>query len=220
MRKRIAAVAALSMLPVVAATAPAQAASSCNVFVPSKVSITSPYRTVTGRYSSGCLQSTDWAAWDVVHPTEGPGEFFFFEGQSSETLDWYAWYPLGTYTVRAEGGYDTNYNPVVQNSPKMTVRVGSRVSASTSRSGNYVTVKAKATRYSRSAETYRNWPGATAVLRQKKCSTCSWQTVKTGTTNRYGQASFTVYASTKRSWQVVTSNTSSTWGRTSSTLTR
>lgn len=220
MLKRVAEAAALSLLPLAASPAPAQAAYSCSVSAPSKVSITSSYRTITGTYSEGCRRYADWATWSVVHPTQGPWDFFFYDGQTSERLDWYDWSPLGTYTVRPEGAYDHNYRRMNQNTRTMTVRLGSRTAASSSRSGRYVTVKATATRYSPNAQTYRGWAGAKVSLRQKSCASCSWKWVKSGKTDSKGRVSIKAYASTNRYWQIATIDSSTTWGKASTTLRR
>lgn len=223
MLKRIAAVAALSLVPLAAASAPADAARSCGISVPSKVSIYSPYRTITGWYSAGCRTYADWAVWSVVHPTQGTYDGFVYDradGRTSESLDWYDWNPTGTYSVRPEGAYDRWLNDMTQNSRTMTVKLGSKTAGSSSRSGRYVTVKATATRYSPYAGSYRAWSGAKVSLRQKSCSSCSWRWVASGRTNSYGRASIKTYASTSRYWQIATVDTSTTWGRASGTLRR
>lgn len=220
MLKRFAAVAALSLLPLAAAPAPAQAAPSCTISVPSKVSITKPYRTITATYSSGCRTYADEAWWDVVHPTQGPMDFFDYEGRSKQSIDWYDWNPRGRYTVRAQGAWDDDFRKLKQNSPKMTVKLGSKTGISTSRSGTYVTVKGTATRYSPNAERFRPWSGATVTLHSKSCSSCSWKRVKTVKTNSAGKVSIKTKASAKRYWRITTSDSSNTWGKTSSTLRR
>ncbi len=219
MLKRIAAVAVVSLVPLTVASAPADAAGSCGVSVPSKVSVYSPYRTVTASFSKGC-SNAESAWWSVVHPTQGPFEVFDYEGRYSQSAEWYDWNPTGTYSVRPGGAYDHNWNGMTQNSPKMTVKLGSRMSGSSSRAGRYVTVKGTATRYSPYAGTYRAWSGAKVSLRQKSCSSCSWKWVKSGTTNRYGRVSIKTYASTSRYWQIATTDSSTTWGKASSTLRR
>lgn len=223
MLKRVAAAAALSLVPVAVTAVPAQAAYSCSVSTPSKVSITSPYKAITAKFSSGCLRYADWASWSVIHPTQGSFEYLYFDGStSSDTMDWYDWNPMGTYTVRPEGAYDYNYNAMTQNSRKMTVKLGARQSISTSRSGRYVTVKGTSTRYSRTSypSGFRAWPGTKVALRQKTCSSCSWKWVKSGTTDRYGRATFKAYASTTRYWQLATVDSSTTWGRASTSARR
>ncbi|MEN3123329.1 hypothetical protein [Janibacter sp. LM] len=220
MLKRVAAAAALSLVPTVMVAAPSQAAYSCSISVPSKVSVTSTYRAITAKFSAGCLGYTESAWWDIMHPTQGWEGAFNFDGASSDVEDWYDWSPLGTYTIRPDFAYDYNYNDVHQNTRTMTVRLGSRTAASSSRSGRYVTVRATATRYSPSAGTYRAWSGAKVSLRQKSCSSCSWKWVRSGTTDRYGRVSLKAYASTTRYWQIATVDTSNTWGKASTTLKR
>ena len=57
MRKRVAAVAALSVLPLGLTAAPAHAAGSCSIVVPNKVQVSQPYRTIQGQLSSDCSSS-------------------------------------------------------------------------------------------------------------------------------------------------------------------
>lgn len=217
MLARVAAVAAISLVPTAVAVAPAQAAGSCSISVPSKVSVYSHYREITAKYSAGCRTYGEWGWWSVVHPTQGPIQTFTYEdGISSESVDWYDFLPTGTYKVRPEGAFDHDYDNLPQNSTTMTIKLASRTSASSTRSGRYVTVKGTAKRYSPGAGGYRPWSGAKASLQMKSCSSCSWKYVKSGTTNGSGVVAMKAYASTSRYWRVVTSDTSSTWGRASS----
>lgn len=220
MLKRVAAVAALSLLPVAAAPAPAQAAGTCTISVPSTVSVTKPYRTITATYSSGCRKYADEAWWDVVHPRQGPVDFFDFEGTSKQTIDWYDWNPRGTYTVRAAGAWDDDFTKMTQNSPKMTVKLGSKLGISTSRSGSYVTVRGTATRYTPTWERFRSWSGASVSLYSKSCSSCSWKRVTTTKTNSTGKVTVKTKASSARYWKITTASSSNTWGKTSATLRR
>ncbi|WP_252975960.1 hypothetical protein [Janibacter melonis] len=216
MLARVAAVAAISLVPTAVAVAPAQAYGSCSISVPSKVSIYSPYREITAKFSAGCYRYAESAWWDVVHPSQGYAGAFHFDGSSTDTIDWYDWDSLGTYKVRGDFAYGPGSSDVAQNSTTMTVKLGSRTTASSTRSGRYVTGKGTARRYSPAAGGYRPWSGAKASLQMKSCSSCSWKYVKSGTTNGSGVVTMKAYASTSRYWRVVTSDTSSTWGRASS----
>lgn len=217
MLARVAAVAAISLVPTAVAVAPAQAYGSCSISVPSKVSIYSPYREITAKFSAGCVRYAQDAWWDIVHPTQGYSGGFNYDGtHSTDTIDWYDFKGTGTFKIRPEGAYDDDYDDLPQNSTTMTVKLGSRTTASSTRSGRYVTVKGMAKRYSPAAGGYRPWSGAKASLQMKSCSSCSWKYVKSGTTNGSGVVTMKAYASTSRHWRVVTSDTSSTWGRASS----
>lgn len=222
MFKRALAVTAASLLPLTLVAAPsAQAAPACNISVPSKVAIVSPYRTVKGTFSSGCRSDAEYAFWSVVHPTKGSYDSFWFDpGMTSETLDWYDWNPVGVYTVRGEGAYDLDYDRMAQNSPKMTVKYGSRQYISTSRSRSTVTIAGTTTRYSPRAERYAVLSGYRVYLQSRACSTCAWKPVTSATTNRYGKVTFKRTSSTARYWRVKTVDTSSTFGRTSATSRR
>lgn len=223
MLKRAAAAAALSLVPIAVTAVPAQAAYSCGVTVPSKVSITSEYRGITAKFSRGCQLYGDWGWWNVIHPTQGTTEIIDFESPAtSDTIDWYDWNPTGTFTVRPEGAWDYNYNAMTQNTTKMTVKLGARQTISTSRAGSYVTVKGTATRFSPNSypSGFRAWSGTKVTLRQKTCSSCSWKWVKSGTTDRYGRVTLKAYASSARYWQLATADSSTTWGRASSSAKR
>ncbi|WP_068402270.1 hypothetical protein [Kribbia dieselivorans] len=208
-----AALVAVLIVPLFAAAAPAQAAYSCNVTVPSRVSITSPYKAITARYSNGCLTHAEWATWDVVHPTQGLADILIYDGTSStEIMDWYDWEPRGTYTVRPDGAWDDNYDDLAQNSPRMSVRLGSYTYVTHSRSGKYVRADTKVTRYSTSARKMRPYAGARVTLRFRNSTSGPWTSSRTAKTNSKGKVTFRVSSSRARYWQVSTSDTSTTWG--------
>ena len=222
MFKRALAVIAASLLPLTVVAAPsAQAASSCNISVPSKVAISSHYREIKGTFSAGCRYGAEYAFWSVIHPTQGAMDGFWFDpGMTSETLDWYDWNPKGVYTVRGDGAYDLDYDPMAQNSPKMTVKLGSRLYVGTSRSGSVVTISGSASRYSTYYGTFRPWSGKSVTLQSKSCSSCSWKYVTSASTNRYGKVTIKRSASTARYWRLRTTDDSTTFGHTSATSKR
>lgn len=230
MLKRVAAVAALSLIPTAVAAAPSHAEArqevlgasySCTVSVPSKVSITSPYRTVGARFSAGCLRYAEYASWDVVHPTQGPVNFASYEagGAAVDAMPVYDWEPLGRLSVNPSMAFDHSWEDMRQNTTSMTVKLGSGLSASSSRSGSLVTVKGNATRYSPTAGRFRVWSGAKVALRKKSCSSCAWTYVKSGTTTSTGAVSLSTRSSAPY-WQIATIDTGNTWGRASGTMKR
>lgn len=204
--------------------APAQAAGECSVSLPTKISITSPYKEVKVSFSGECVWDDGYGAWSVTHPTEGIVDYLIFDASDyaypqTQYMGIYDWEPRGTWNTRGEGAWDSSYNSLMQNERTTSVRLGSRNSLSGARSGNYVTLTAKATRYLPSQGAYRNWSGATTKFYSQK-SDGTWRYLKTVTTDSYGKATAKVYASTTRKFKAVTSSTSSTWGRTSSAITR
>jgi hypothetical protein len=223
-RRPVIAAVCLGLALLVPAAAPASAAGSCGVTVPSRIALTSPYKEVKVQFSAGCEVNRAWAWWDVVHPSQGLVNIldYDFETATSRTsyLDIYDWDPLGTWNVRPQGGYDGNDDPVVQNTTKTVVKVHSKVALSGSRSGNYVTLTAKPTAYSPNYNTYRAWPGATVKFYYRTSATGTWKLGATRTSSSSGVATARLYASTVRDFRVVTTETSGRWGQTSSVVRR
>lgn len=219
MLTRLAALAAVSLVPL-AVAAPAQAAGSCSISVPSKVSVSSPTRDLTATFSAGCSKYAVDAWWGVMTPAGEYADMFHFDGARTDTIEWYDVNRTGTFRVQADEAYDEAHELVPQNSTSMSVRFASRTAVTSARSGSTVSVTATTSRYAWSASAFRPWAGAKATLESRKCSTCAWTPVKTGTTSTKGVVTLTAYASTARSWRVVTADTPSTWGKVSSTTTR
>src|SRR4051794_33005240 len=154
---------------------PAMAAGSCSVVVPTRLTVDSPYELFTGRLGSDCAASNeDWASWDIRHSYYGPSDSYFMDtGETSDDWGFYDWEHLGTYYIEPSDAYGSEYDPdwgdynsveLTQNTLRVSVRLGSRLSLATSRSGKYVTVRSTATRYTPSAEGFRAWRSTPVVL--------------------------------------------------------
>lgn len=205
--------------------APAQAAGDCNVSTPSKVSITSPYKEYKITFSGECTYDNGYGSWDVIHPTQGYQDILIYDAESSaypktQYMGFYDWNtPRGKYAVRPGGAWDGDYNDLTQNTRSMTVKLGTRVSLSSARSGSYVTLTAKSTYYSPARSAYRTNPGATVKFYSKK-SDGTWAWRKTVTADSYGVAKLKIYSSTAKDWKAVVQETSTKWSRTSSVVRR
>ncbi|MGE9808826.1 hypothetical protein [Janibacter sp. G1551] len=225
LKRTLTAVTAAGFLATATAVAtPASAAGYCSVALPTKVSVTSPYKAIRASFSSGCTVNNVFASWSLVHPTQGPIDGVLFDAQdrnvSYETVEFYDWEPRGRYDVRPDGAFSQDdYADVTQNERTLTVKLGSRQSAAGARSGSYVTVSGTAARYSPNAGAFRAWSGATVRLYQKK-SGGSWTYVKTTTSNSTGRVSVKAYASTARYFQLRSADSSTTWGTTSASVYR
>lgn len=223
MRRSLAAAAALLASSVLVAP-PAQAAGDCRVSNTSKVAITSPYKEVKVVFSGECTTDNGYGSWEVLHPTEGPVDYLiydadYYEYGTTQYMGIYDWEPLGTWTIRGEGAWDGDYNSLKQNERTMTVKLGSKTSFGTSRSGSRVTLTAKPTYYSPDARAYRAWKGATVKFYSKN-SDGSWTLRKTATTDSTGMARVVIDSSSARVWKAVTADVSNKWGSTSATSTR
>lgn len=226
MRRFALAVAALvsPALMAVAPAVPAQSAGTCTISVPSTVAINAPYQEYKVNFSGTCTwRAGSSGAWKAVHPTQGLQDFYLYDRSSTYPRTQYAgvydFEALGKRAVRPAGAYDGNFNSLTQNTTAMTVKLGSRNKLTTSRSGSYVTLRSKVTRYSVNAEAHRAWSGATVKFYSKNADG-SWTLRKTASSNTYGNTSTRLWAPKATTWKAVTSATSTTWGRTSATSLR
>lgn len=197
--------------------APAQAAGTCSLIVPSKIRIAQPYQAVTARLSSNCSQAnTEAAAWDLYHPTEGFNDILIFDGTSTATWDVYDdWVTPARYTWRPAGAFDPNYDEVAQNQPTTDVRVGSSAAIYTSRSGSYVTITTSSARYAYSLSKWVRWGGVRGTIQY--WGTNGWTNMKYAYQNSNGYYTYRFYAPKGRSYRVVFPDSSGIWGSTSAT---
>jgi len=193
MRLRSLVVAAVAALGAVVPMEAASAAGSCSVIAPVKVVVDQSYREVPLRFGSNCVASdTTFAVWDIVHPSEGYQGGVIFDGGTSESWDFYDWKPLGRYTVRPEYAHDSNYGDVAQNTAYVTVKRGSRLTATTARSGGRLTFSAYARTWSPDADGWYKRAYAKVSLVYRAPGSSSWTWVKAATTNSTGKVTLSV----------------------------
>ena len=127
---------------ITASPANAYAGGSCSISVPSRVAVKAPFQRIPGKLASNCAASgADYAAWDIYHPRYGLSSLFIMDGTSSDNWDFYDFEHLGVYSVEPDAAWDADFNDLSQNFAKIDVRLNSKYTFSTSRSGNYVTLK-------------------------------------------------------------------------------
>jgi hypothetical protein len=195
MRFRSVVIAVVTALGVIAPATGAAAAGSCSIVAPTKVVLDQPYEEVPLRLAGDCATSDMRSAvWSAVHPTEGPSDFFFFDsGDSADIWGFYEW-EAGTarYTVRPEGASDTDYNDLIQNTPYITVKLGSRLSGTVTRSNGRMTFNAYARTYSPNLSDWYKRAYAKVSLMYRAPGSSTWTWVKAGTTNSAGKATLSV----------------------------
>jgi hypothetical protein len=207
------AMAALTLASSIGAAAPAHAAGTCSLLIPSKVRIATPYQAVTGRLASDCVSSgTVSADWSAYHPTEGLTDYLWFTNEAtSEIWDVYDWMITpARYSWRPTGAHDGNYDDVSQNQPVTDVRVGSGAAISTSRSGSYVTITTSSSRYAYSTSGWVRWGGITGTIQYWGVS--GWTNMKYAYQSSSGYYTYRFYAPSARSYRVVFPDTSTIWG--------
>ncbi len=215
----VAVVATASTLSFTASPAAAFPGGSCSIALPARLAVDAPYERFTARLAPDCAASgEDWAAWDVAHTYYGPSSIFFFDtGESSAVWEFYDWEHLGSHVVRPSSAYDADSNELTQNTVATSVRLWSRLYLTSARSGNKVTLRTTATRYTPSAEGFRAWSGTQVPLYSRTCSTCAWKYFRMLRTNSNGQAWTTFTQAGARDYQARTADINTTWGRVVST---
>lgn len=199
--------------------ASAEAGGSCSVVLPTRLVVDSPFERFTARLGSDCANSgKGYASWDLYHSRQGwKGIYIFDSGQSTDTWDFYDWDYLGAYSVEPSGAFDTEYNDLYQNTQSTIVRLGSRAALTGTRSGQYVTLRSSATRYTPSAESFRPWVNTPIRLYTRSSTSALWRYFRTVRTNRYGKISTRFAQRYTRYYQARTLDTATIWGRTVST---
>ena len=120
------AAAALATAGATATASTANAAGMCSLKAPSKLAINTPYRAVTLSLGADCSASnTEYASWDLYHPTQGWDGISIFDRTTTDIWDVYDWEPLGRSTWRPSSAWDFASNDVTQNSPTTDIRYGS-----------------------------------------------------------------------------------------------
>ncbi len=197
----------------------ATAAGTCSLYVPSRVSISQPYRGITVPLGPNCAASgVTWADWDGYHPTQGLEDLLLFDHVSSVVWNLYDWKPIGRWQWRPEGAFDNGFNNVFQYGPYYTdVRLGSYGRVTATRLGSRVTVKTAAARYWQGGSKFIGWSGARGQIQWRTPGTTTWHGLKEVYSNSGGNYSYTYTSSAVRDYRVVLyDGTSKTiWGSTS-----
>ena len=208
----LAAVCAAGVVTAAPASA-AAAAGTCSVNIASKLVVDSPFERFPATLAANCASSgTEYASWDIRHSYYGPTDMLIFDASSTDYWEFYDWEDLGTHYVEPSFSYDSNYDDVLQNTRTVSVRLGSRTSLTSSRSGSYVTLNTTLTRYRPNDAGFRAWGGRPVSLQFRTCSTCTWTTFKTGSTNSLGKASYRFSSSRAKYYRAITPDMSTTWG--------
>jgi hypothetical protein len=197
MRLRSVVIAAITMIGVAAPATSAAAAGSCSVVAPSKIVLDQDYREVTFRLADDCAASgtADGPSWEVVHPTQGVRDFLWFYGKTTETWDLYSWSNgPATYTVRPDSAHDGDYNPIAQNTAYISVKLGSRLSGTVTRSNGRMTFNAYARTYSPNLSGWYKRAYAKVSVMHRAPGSATWSWVKAATTNSAGKATVSVVA--------------------------
>ena len=202
-----------------AAKAGATAAGTCNLSIPSRVAIGKPYLALQGKVTGTCTAPNSASAWQLVHPSLGPGPVLPFDNANSAPWDVTSDYPLGRMTWRGIGAVDAANNPLTQNAPVSTVKLAAGAWISSSRTADVVTLKGTSLLYSVSTNKYFKRP-AGGVFQFREIGSTTWQTLKSVYTNKYGEVTLSYRFSKTRDYRFSLYSTSISWDLGSATTRR
>jgi hypothetical protein len=177
--------------PTATAAPPKPTAGGCSVAIPSRLSITSPYREIGVWLTANCTAAgTDVAVWEALHPTMGSQDGVIFDGTSTSSYELFDFVDLGRWKWQPRGAFDAEGDPIAQNTPYTDVKVGSWAALSGTRSGQRVTLTASVARYSASYERFIPWAGATGQLQYRIKGTSTWKALAGVRANSAGKYAY------------------------------
>jgi hypothetical protein len=191
---------------------------TCSIVAPTKVVLDRPLVEVPYRLAGDCaIAGAVYASWDVVHPTDGVAGGLTFGATTSDTWDLYDWRGPARYAVRPWSALDVNSVLLTQNTPSTTVKLGSRLTATTTRSAGRLTFDAFATTYSPTAGGWYRRPGVNVSVMHRASGATTWTWVKAATTGSTGRVALSIVPK-DGSYRLMVKETDTVWAGYSSTV--
>ena len=215
------AAAALTTIGAVALPATAQAAGSCSLYAPGRISLGTSVRTITINEGPNCAAAgvTD-AAWTATHPTAGQIDTIIYEnGARSQPFNIFGDDPLGKWTWRPEGAFDAADNQIFQYSPVTDVRLASYSRITPTRTSAKVNLKTLANRWWGNGDKFIGFAGARGQIQYRTPGATTWRGLKDVYSSSTGTYSYTYDTTLTRDYRVVIYDapTNTIWGSTSPT---
>jgi hypothetical protein len=196
----------------------ASALGTCSVVAPTKVVLDRPLVEVSYRLAGDCaVAGAVYAAWDVVHPSDGVAGGLTFDGTSTDTWDLYDWRGPARYAVRPWSALDVDTTPLTQNTATATVKLGSRLTATTTRSAGRLAFNAYATTYSPTTGGWYRRSGVNVSVMHRATGATAWTWVKAATTGSAGRVTLSVVAQ-DGAYRLMVKETDSVWASYSATV--
>ena len=200
---------------VVAAVLPAggtaSAAGTCSVLGPTKVVLDRPEIAVPYRLAGDCtVAGAVYASWDVVHPSDGPVGGLTFDGGASATWELSHWMGPAPYAVRPWSALDVDSVLVVQNSAVTTVKLGSRLTATTTRADGRLTFAASALVWSPTTTSWVRRAGVNVSVMHRAPGSDTWTWVKAAASGATGRVTLSV-APKSGSYRLMVKETGTVW---------
>ena len=207
-----------------AGQAQAKTTATCTLTAPYRVVIGQPYKEYKLYTSGVCsLGGNAWAAWDLIHPTQGDqgGAYFGSVGSGNNQDNWdvYDSHTIGLHTWRPYAAYDNNYNQLSQNTVQSDIRLATAAWISSKRTRDVVTLTGTSLLYSTGSNNYFK-RSAKGAFQYKERGTTTWKGLKAVTTNSAGVATMSYRYGKTRDYRFVLYTTPVSWDQASATTTR
>ena len=223
MRRSIVLSAVLAVAAAVLAPTSAQAATRCALHVPTKVVVDAPDDESLMWLTSGC-STADVALWDFEHSRGWDAYELHFvpsdfaEGHIAKTVAWHPTDPMGRWNLIPLGAETADGTPLDQNSAVTTVKYGSRLITTVTRSGSKLTWGVTATQWSGRAQKDVPRPKTSVGLFHQAPGSKTWTYVKSVTTSSSGAATVTLAAPKAGSYRLKAAETPTVWASYSKTV--
>jgi hypothetical protein len=189
----------------------ASAVGTCSVVAPSKVVLDRATVWVPYRLADDCgLAGAVYASWDVVHPADGVAGGLTFDGTPSATWTLHDWQGPARYSVRPWSAVDVDTALLAQNTAATTVKLGSRLSATTARSTGRLTWSASASVWSPTIGDWYRRPGVAVSVMHLPTGASTWTWVKAATTSSTGRVTLSVVPRPGQ-YRLMVKETATTW---------
>jgi hypothetical protein len=196
----------------------ASALGTCSIAAPTKVVLDRPLVEVPYRLAGDCsVAGAVYASWDLVHPSDGVAGGLTFEGTTTATWHLHDWRGPAHYAVRPWSALDVASVVLTQNTPSTTVKLGSRLTATTTRSAGRLTFDAYASTYSPTTGGWYRRSGANVSVMHRASGATTWTWVKAAPTGSTGRVTLSVVPKSG-SYRLMVKETDTVWAGYSSTV--
>jgi hypothetical protein len=196
----------------------ASALGTCSVVGPTTAVLDRELVHVPYRLAGDCaVAGAVYASWDVVHPSDGVTGGLTFDGAMTATWDLYDWMGPARYTVRPWSALDVDSVPLTQNSAHTTVKLGSRLTATVSRSDGRLTFGAYARVYSPTVGDWYRRAGVNVSVVHLPPGSSTWTWVKAAATSSTGRVTLSVVPKAGQ-YRLMVKETGTVWASYSSTV--
>ncbi|MFL6062234.1 MAG: hypothetical protein ACJ72E_13450 [Marmoricola sp.] len=198
-------------------TVRAGAQPTCTVLLPSVVRVGRDQTPVGARLAPDCAAaSVQQPSWDVYRVAGPFVESLQFDGTTRDSFSFFARrYATGTYFARpTDSAHNAGSDSIRQNTPRVDVRLDSRLVLRTHRDGRKVTLTSTLTRYfphRRTFGAFGAWTKRPITFSFRTCGTCAWHRLAVRRTDRHGDVVVRLRTAKVRGYRVTAGGTTVVW---------